>query len=95
MAEVAEGATCAPSVGGGVGDSDGATDTRDAGADLGPDRYERRPAVGPGSQQKAGRTHGMPISKEAIAVLKQLRKLNPEGQHVFQWQGKPIDDIPT
>lgn len=46
----------------------------------------------PGSQQKAGRTHGMPISKEAIGVLKKLRKLNPEGQHVFQWQGRPIDD---
>lgn len=46
----------------------------------------------PGSQQKAGRTHGMPISPEAIAVLKKLRKLNPEGQHVFQWQGRPIDD---
>lgn len=46
----------------------------------------------PGSQQKAGRTHGMPISKEAIGVLKKLRKLNPEGHHVFQWNGKPIDD---
>lgn len=46
----------------------------------------------PGSQQKAGRTHGMPISKEAIAVLKKLRKLNPEGRHVFQWQGRPVDD---
>lgn len=46
----------------------------------------------PGSHQKAGRTHGMPVSKEAVAVLKKLRKLNPEGEHVFQWQGKPIDD---
>lgn len=46
----------------------------------------------PGAQQKAGRTHGIPITSEAIGVLKKLRKLNPEGQHVFQWQGKPIDD---
>lgn len=47
----------------------------------------------PGSHQKAGRSHGLPLSKEAITVLKQLRKLNPEGRHVFQWQGRPIDDI--
>lgn len=47
----------------------------------------------PGRQQKAGRAHGIPITREAIGVLKQLRKLNPEGDHVFQWNGKPIDDL--
>lgn len=46
----------------------------------------------PGAQQKAGRTHGIPITPEAIGVLKKLRKLNPEGAYVFQWNGKPIDD---
>jgi integrase len=47
----------------------------------------------PGRHQKAKRTHGLPITREAIGVLKQLRKLNPEGDHVFQWNGKPIDDL--
>lgn len=47
----------------------------------------------PGSHQKAGRTHGLPLNKEGIAVLKKLRKLSPEGNHVFQWQGRPIDDL--
>lgn len=46
----------------------------------------------PGAQQKAGRAHGLPLNREAIAVLKKLRKLNPDGAHVFQWQGQPIDD---
>jgi integrase len=49
----------------------------------------------PGSQMKAGRTHGVPISDEAVSVLKKLRKLNPDGQHVFQWNGRPIDDCNT
>jgi integrase len=48
-----------------------------------------------GSQQKAGRAHGIPISTEAVGVLKALRKLNPDGQNVFQWKGKPIDDCNT
>lgn len=47
----------------------------------------------PGQQQKAGRTLGIPLSDEAVAVLKKLRKLNPKGEHVFQWNGKPIDDL--
>lgn len=47
----------------------------------------------PGNQQKAGRTLGIPVTAEAIAVLKKLRKLNPEGSNVFQWQGRPIDDV--
>lgn len=47
----------------------------------------------PGEQQKAGRTHGIPITDEAVGVLKRLRKLNPEGGHVFQWEGKQIDDV--
>jgi integrase len=46
----------------------------------------------PGAQQKAGRAHGIPVTPEAIGVLKKLRKLNPDGAHVFQWNGKPIDD---
>jgi integrase len=49
----------------------------------------------PRSHQKAKRTFGLPLSPEAVRVLKELRKLNPDGQHVFQWMGKPIDDCNT
>lgn len=49
----------------------------------------------PSGHQKAGRTFGFPLSSEAVRVLKELRKLNPEGKHVFQWNGKPIDDCNT
>lgn len=49
----------------------------------------------PGAHQKATRTFGLPLSSEAVRVLKDLRKLNPEGRHVFQWMGKPIDDCNT
>lgn len=62
----------------------------------------------PGRQQKGKRTLGIPISAEAMRVLKKLRKLNqrqaaertrangekcPEGDYVFQWQGHAIDDL--
>lgn len=47
----------------------------------------------PGKQQKAGRTHGIPVTPEATGVLKKLRKLNPTGKFVFQWQGNQIDDV--
>jgi integrase len=46
----------------------------------------------PGEQMKAGRTHGIPLSTAAIEVLKELRKLSPQGNRVFQWNDKPVDD---
>lgn len=46
----------------------------------------------PGSGMKAGRTHGIPISAEACAVLRKLKKQHPKG-HVFQWRDQPIDDV--
>lgn len=46
----------------------------------------------PGEQMKAGRSHGVPLSREACRVLRQLKTLNPEGDHVFQWKEKPVDD---
>lgn len=49
----------------------------------------------PGDHMKAGRSHGVPLSKAAVKVLTQLKTLNPEGNHVFQWMGKPIDDCNT
>jgi integrase len=47
----------------------------------------------PRRQQKGKRTHGIPLAPEALGVLRKLRKLNPEGDYVFQWQGQPIDDV--
>jgi integrase len=41
---------------------------------------------------KAGRTHGVPLSKAAIKVLQEARKLVPIGDRVFQWNDKPVDD---
>lgn len=49
----------------------------------------------PGAQMKGARTHGLPLSREAIKVLRQLKTLNPKGEHVFQWDGAPIDDCNT
>lgn len=49
----------------------------------------------PAVQMKAGRTHGIPLSAEAIDVLQELRALSPEGEHVFQWKGRPIADCNT
>jgi integrase len=49
----------------------------------------------PRGHQKAGRTFGFPLSSEAIKVLRQLRRLNPNGERVFQWNGAPIDDCNT
>jgi integrase len=49
----------------------------------------------PGEQMKAGRTHGVPLSRAAVAVLRKLRKLSPDGDRVFQWNKHPIDDCNT
>jgi integrase len=49
----------------------------------------------PGKQMKARRTHGIPLSRDAVKVLRKLKTLNPEGEYVFQWKGKPIDDCNT
>lgn len=49
----------------------------------------------PSTHMKAARTLGLPLSAEAVSVLKKLRELNAEGDHVFQWKGKPIDDCNT
>lgn len=46
----------------------------------------------PGTRMKAGRSHGIPLNTDAVKVLRELKTLNPEGAHVFQWRGKPVDD---
>lgn len=56
---------------------------------------ENQRAWVPRAHQKAARTFGLPLSAEAVRILKELRELNPEGRHVFQWKKKPIDDCNT
>lgn len=47
----------------------------------------------PASQMKGARTHSLPLSEAAVAVLNEARALHPEGDHVFQYDGRPIDDF--
>lgn len=50
----------------------------------------------PGAHQKAGRTHGLPLSSEAVRILRAMRMLSgPRSRYVFTWMGKPIDDCNT
>lgn len=49
----------------------------------------------PGAQMKMHRTHGFPLSSAAIEVLKQARALNPGGDRVFQFEGRPIANFHT
>lgn len=57
---------------------------------------ERAKAWVPRAHQKGGRTFGVPLSSEAIRVLRALRWLSPPASdHVFTWRGKPIDDCNT
>jgi integrase len=46
----------------------------------------------PGDQQKNAEPHGLPIAPKVAKLLRQLKTLNPEGNAVFQWKGKPVDD---
>lgn len=55
------------------------------------DLAQRRAWI-PGTRMKAGRPHGIPLNTDAVKVLRELKTLNPEGAHVFQWRGKPVDD---
>ena len=52
----------------------------------------KRRAWIPGEDMKAGRTLGVPLSREAVKVLRKLKTLNPNGSWVFQWKGEPVDD---
>ena len=55
---------------------------------------QKRPWI-PGNQMKSATAHGMPLSKDAVMQLRKLRTLNPAGDHVFQWNGAPIEDCNT
>ena len=58
------------------------------------DLLKRRAWI-PGEQMKAGRTHGVPLSREACAAFRALRKLSPNGSAVFQYEGVQIGDCNT
>lgn len=49
----------------------------------------------PGAQMKMHRTHGFPLSSEAVKVLKEVRAMFPEGDRVFQFEGRPVDNFHT
>ena len=44
------------------------------------------------ADMKAGQTHGIPLTTEAVRVLKALPL---DGDYVFQWRGQRIDDCNT
>lgn len=56
---------------------------------------KRRRAWVPGMQMKGGAAYGLPLSTEALRVLRALKRMSPQGTHVFQWDGEPIDDCNT
>lgn len=58
------------------------------------DLRQRRAWV-PKSGMKGGETFGIPLSTQAVKVLRKLKTLSPAGDHVFQWKGQPIDDCNT
>jgi integrase len=55
----------------------------------------RRLAWVPGAGMKGKKALGSPLSRDAVKVLRKLKTLNPKGEHVFQWDGEPIDDCNT
>lgn len=55
----------------------------------------RRRAWVPRLGMKGGETFGLPLSAKAVKVLRKLKTLNPKGDHVFQYDGEPIDDCNT
>ena len=49
----------------------------------------------PGAQMKMHRTHGFPLSKDAVKVLREIKALNQSGERVFQFEGAPIENFHT
>lgn len=50
----------------------------------------------PRAHQKAARTFGLPLNRDAVRALRGLRAINgPRAERVFLWQGRPIDDCNT
>jgi integrase len=61
------------------------------------DRIDLKAATAwiPGEHMKAGRTHGLTLSPDAVKVLKDLRRFAPHGNSVFQYEGVQIADANT
>jgi integrase len=49
----------------------------------------------PLSQMKGARSFGFPLSRDALKVLRECKTAHPGGAHVFQYEGRPIDDANT
>ncbi len=49
----------------------------------------------PSGHMKGARTFGFPLSPQAIRVLREARRLNTDGERVFQYDGKPVDNFNT
>lgn len=49
----------------------------------------------PRGQMKGGKTFGLSLSSRAVKILREVRRLNPKGEHVFQYEDKPIDNFNT
>lgn len=55
----------------------------------------RRRAWVPGAGMKGKEALGIPLSRDAVKVLRKLKTSNPNGEWVFQYEGAPIDDCNT
>lgn len=49
----------------------------------------------PGAQMKMHRTHGFPLSSDAVKVLREIKALNQTGPRIFQFEGEPIANFHT
>jgi len=49
----------------------------------------------PGAHMKTKAAIGLPLSTEAIEMLRRCRALAPESRHVFTYEGRPYDDCNT
>lgn len=57
---------------------------------------KRRRAWVPGYQMKAGRAVGIPLSSEAVRILRALRRQGgAKARFVHEWNGAPVDDFNT
>jgi integrase len=49
----------------------------------------------PGPAMKAGKHHGIPLSRAAVSAFRAARRLSPQGERVFQYEECPIDNFST
>lgn len=49
----------------------------------------------PSGQMKGAKTFGFPLSPESVHVLREARRLNPRGDRVFRYDGKPVANFNT